>query len=161
MFTPEFVALPENHLCPYGVPGDRLWVKETHAHCEHRNRYFYRATEDRPEVFTAGFLGHGVNPPLMEWSPSIFCTRAASRITLELTAVRVERLNEISEEDAKAEGIQAVRTAMYDGWRNYLEHHVFWDGPIDSYRTLWESINGADSWALNPWVWVIEFKRLP
>ena len=88
--------------------------------------------------------------------------RWASRITLEIISVRVERLNEISEADAIAEGIEKVP----QGWRRY--------GPLvnpsgsnqklalarDSYQTLWESINGPGSWALNPWVWVIEFRKL-
>lgn len=152
---------PSHGLCPYGQPGDRLWVKETFID-DHKNfpgapiRYVYRA--DHPE----GILGPG-------WTPSIFCTRAASRITLEVVSVRVERLQDISEADAKAEGIESSqivsgrkREPMM--WRDYSQgrRDPFEDfsSPVDSYRTLWESINGAGSWAANPWVWAVEFRRV-
>ena len=87
--------------------------------------------------------------------------RAASRITLEIVSVRVERLQDISEEDAKAEGIE---TGPY-GFKLYgkeLERLDQWakDDARFAYKTLWESINGPDSWANNPWVWVITFKKL-
>lgn len=85
--------------------------------------------------------------------PSIFMPRAASRITLEIIAVRVERLHDISEADAAAEG-----------WTRQPERsndpEVHQDAARDWYSDLWEQINGAGSWALNPWVWVIEFKRI-
>jgi len=83
--------------------------------------------------------------------------RWASRITLEITAVRVERLQEISESDAKAEGI--VPAGDGNGWQTADTRHYMGD-PVSAYRSLWESINGPDSWAANPWIWVIEFKRV-
>ena len=76
--------------------------------------------------------------PGTKWKPSIFCTRKASRITLEVTGVRVERLQEISEEDVIAEGCEE--------WCEYAE--------------LWNSINRKDSWAANPWVWVVSFRKV-
>lgn len=92
------------------------------------------------------------NPTEGDWTrprPSIHMPRWASRILLEITAVRVERLQDISETDAEAEGIQEIVDAGVDH-----------DGtPRDAYRALWEQINGADSWSANPWVWVVEFKR--
>lgn len=134
-----------SELCPYGQPYDRLWVKETYsAHGEMGDwgRKYYRAD-----------LGDEAKEPHgLHWRPSIFCTRKASRITLEITAVRVERLNDISETDAIAEGATITDAIV----RNDAIHASrAW---IEAYRQLWESINGAGSWAANPWVWVIEFK---
>ena len=136
--------------CPYGQPGNRLWVRETWAapHSEDARppsaiqcdwmRIHYAATEDR-----GGLL----------WRPSIHMPRWASRITLEVTGVRVERLHDISAEDAIAEGV-----------RVHEDHHGKPRGsiysPVQAYRDLWESINGAGSWDANPWVWVVEFKRV-
>jgi hypothetical protein len=132
---------------PFAV-GDRLWVKETWTHTGtgvwavgdvHRaldGRVAYRATEDIP--------GAG-------WFPSIFMFRKLSRLTLTVTDVRVERLQDISEADAIAEGVFRTRSpnAAGDGWE--------WDDPRDGYRNLWDSINGAGAWAENPWVVAVSF----
>lgn len=98
----------------------------------------------------------------VKWRPSLFMPRFASRINLQITGVRVERLNDISEADAIAEGIKGeyfpsigTGTMFY---KDYL-NGKFGLIPSASYRTLWESINGVGSWELNPWVWVIEFKK--
>ncbi len=130
--------------CPYGMSGDRLWVRETHLNHAlpgYPPVWFYRADDAR-------------KPEDRKWRPSIFCTRSASRITLEITAVRVERLKDISEDDAKAEGGPAVLGFSDEqgqhGWGTYRQ----W------YKWLWESINGKGSWDLNPWVWVIKFRRI-
>lgn len=122
--------------CPYGQPGDRLWVRETWAPLT--NGYAYAADP----IWNAS--------PSGRWRPSIHMPRAASRILLEVTGVCAQRLQDISDADAKAEGVALTpRTCtMYDGiWR-------------DAYRDLWESINGKFSWSRNPWVWVVEFKRI-
>ncbi len=138
------------HYCPYGQPGgDRLYVRETWAaphaydHLPPRlipqdDRIHYAATEDR-----GGLL----------WRPSIHMPRWASRITLEVTGVRVERLQDISAADARAEGcpdkpVDGAEQASIDLLAK------LW------YHDLWEQINGLDSWAANPWVWVVEFKRV-
>jgi len=116
--------------CPYGKPGNRLWVRETWA--QHGLRAVYRADGDeRP-------TGAGA------WRPSIHMPRKLSRITLEVTGVRVERLQDISTSDCWAEGIPSSPDV----------------DPLHEYRDLWESINGTGSWDANPWVWVVEFKRL-
>jgi hypothetical protein len=129
--------------CPYGVPGDRLWVRE--AWSEHVGSFgesrvaFYRADGDE----RAG-----------PWKPSIHMPRWASRITLELTDVRVQRLQEISEEDAKAEGIQTDdmnHVVRPDG--------INWGGARGEFAALWESINGKRApWDSNPFVWCLTFK---
>lgn len=130
--------------CPYGKVGDRLWVKETFApngvgsalaelfQSKQQPKIYYRATHEGAVSWN--------------WKPSIFMRREYSRITLEIVSVRVERLNDISQSDAVAEGV----AWSYDEQRS----------PCEAYQSLWESINGAGSWAVNPWVWVIEFKRV-
>lgn len=134
--------------CPYGEPGDLVYARETWAaphaydHLPPRlipqdARIHYAATEDR-----GGLL----------WRPSIHMPRWASRITLEITGVRVERLQEISEADAGAEGAEPYRLPVHPA-REGLRY-------VDGYHVLWEQINGPGSWDANPWVWVLEFRRL-
>lgn len=144
--------------CPYGVPGDRLWVRETWG----RNGcsccpVHYKATEPNWE-FESG-------DPYWRWRPSIHMPRWASRITLEITGVRVERLQEISEHDAWCEGVRESQRAISP----VAAVPVFWDYFLgvpnymrasDSFSSLWSKINGLGSWEKNPWVWVIEFKRV-
>ena len=151
---------------PYGQPGDRLWVRETH-YIDEGSQYFYRATggySQHKEIDEA----HG-NAPLVwagPWKPSIFMPRRASRITLEIVNVHVERLQDISEADAIAEGCQMDRNFPSDGdFPAEIPHEsgigmVGWDCARDWYADLWEDINGPSSWSMNPWVWVIEFKRV-
>ena len=117
--------------CPYGQPGDRLWVRETFAGTKNTG-FAYRATD------TA--YGH-------KWRPSIFMPHWASRINLEVVSVRVERVQDISIEDAYDEGME-----WGDQGCGVLE-----------FKNLWDSINlkRGYGWDANPWVWVIEFKRLP
>lgn len=143
--------------CPYGRAGDRLWVKETfsaHGAFGADGRIFYRAD-----------IADGQEPHGLHWKPSIFMPRKASRMTLEITAVRCERLNTISEEDAGAEGVEEmmVGTARAHVWRDYGlkgDAHFACTSAKESYQTLWDSINGAGAWAKNPWVWVITFSRI-
>jgi hypothetical protein len=143
-FTPEFTALPENGLCPYGQPGDRLWVRETFQRFTDDGEILYKAD---PAGFEA--MNEYKRDECLEarWRPSIHMPRQLSRITLEITAVRVERLQEISEADAMAEGIPHSEVSPPDMGRFTFRH-------------LWESINGPGSWDSNPWVWVIEFRRV-
>ena len=133
---------------PYGQPGDRLWVRETHYIIGEGTQFFYKAT--------GGFSQHkeydeaNGNPPLQwhgPWKPSIFMPRHASRITLEITGVRVERLQDISRGDAMAEGCPLPNMAQGDDPRKW-------------YAELWESINGPGSWDANPWVWCLSFRRI-
>lgn len=168
---------------PYGRPGDRLWVKETFAPCDApalKGHVHYRADGAvglRQQTnggdswwarsgHTLGLAdktlqGVWVGPP-KKWKPSIFMTRKASRITLEVTSVRVERLQEISEADAKAEGVKPF-FEKYSGIgldQRITSGELAADAPFRaSYAVLWDTINGAESWTANPWVWVVEFKR--
>jgi len=142
--------------CPFGTIGDRIWVRETWAEAGAGapELQLYRA--NYPEHVPS----HYENVPLAEdirWTPSIHMPRWASRILLEITGVRVERLNDISQQDAQAEGMKLT------GWRpTYSDPDSGGDvwTPYDNFAQLWESIYGVDSWKANPWVWVIEFKRI-
>lgn len=126
--------------CPFGQPGDRLWVRECFSDTGLGPVY-------RASVSERHWLG--------KWTRSIHMPRWASRITLEITAVRVERLQDISEADALAEG--AVRATPVDDGYVADEFGTYAAG----FEALWQSIYGAESWQSNPWVWVVEFRRLP
>jgi hypothetical protein len=155
---------------PYGQPGDRLWVKETFMPDPYINSIastIYRATEPDPDRY----VSHN-------WKPSIFMPRNRSRFTLTIKSIRVERVQDISEEDAQAEGIGPVHRAAIDpssrictGCGKHRNLHV---GAVHAcpqghgtsftnvtfkggYKWLWETINGPSSWDKNPWVRVIEF----
>ena len=140
----------QEHCCPFGAVGDRIWVRETWARYnidQNSHDIAYRATTpaDWPEEG--------------RWRPSIHMPRWASRILLEITDVRVERLNAISEEDARAEGI------IDGGCLNCGEPEPCGcanpePDATDAFAYLWQSIYGQESWNANPWVWVIEFKRV-
>lgn len=158
--------------CPHGQAGDRLWVRETWAETESDGGpvIVYRAggyrvhgaTGDwnlgtwKDEVFE-GEVGQ-IYPP-DKWRPSIFMPRWASRITLEITGVRVERVQEIGEKDAKAEGCEPItcsaESIIFGTWKARFRWR-------DGFKVLWNSINAKRGfgWDVNPWVWVISFKRV-
>ncbi|MCB8475916.1 hypothetical protein KGG49_13595 [Klebsiella aerogenes] len=152
----------QEHCCPFGAVGDRIWVRETWARYnidQNSHDLAYRATTpaDWPEEG--------------RWRPSIHMPRWASRILLEITNVRIERLNAISPEDAESEGLERTNfTGFGDepGLPSYPEPDVYFDPlkkqwkeyPPEAFAGLWESIYGEGSWKANPWVWVIEFKRV-
>jgi len=159
-------------LCPYGQVGDKLWVRETWQHANFPCDYY---TESVPVFYRADYKDdpHGYDGEkspegkYRHWKPSIFMPRAASRILLEITNVRVERLRDISEQDAIAEGIKPIKiTCSRDGEKtaykayDWPNENITKNNPIDSYFSLWQSINGRESLDANPWVWVIEFKRV-
>jgi hypothetical protein len=136
--------------CPYGAPGDRLWVRETWAYHLHAQASSREA--DGPFVFAADGKP-ALHVRLCEhWRPSIHMPRTASRITLEVTGVRVERLQSISVRDAIAEGATPLPP-------DPVCAQVCPEDYVAGYRSLWESINGTGSWDANPWVWVVEFRR--
>lgn len=132
--------------CPFGSVGDRIWVRETFSPVP---------DHEEPAGCSAILYAADGNGPYGKWVPSIHMPRWASRLTLEITGVRVERLNSISQEDAQAEGMELT------GWRpTYSDPDSggeVWT-PYDNFAQLWESIYGEESWQANPWVWVIEFK---
>ena len=163
--------------CPYGQPGDRLWVRETFI-IEHNynlgdydppfqdgrpvkyhdadidtdpywEQPHYRATDPKPDFYL-----DGDEDPGCQWKPSIHMPRGASRITLEITDVRVERVQDISEDDARAEGLQDwYSKANVKSLAPYMLN-------MDRFHDAWDSINAkrGHSWDSNPWVWAISFK---
>ena len=140
--------------CPYGQTGGALWVRETFADIGCRTTY--RAdTED------------GAHCVVKKWTASIYMPRIASRITLEIENVRVERLKDISEDDAKAESIVQFANKGYahHGALSINQNRIaqtdiefVGDTAADAFCLLWQSINGPESWNENPWVWVVTFE---
>jgi len=160
--TVAYSSLPP---CPYGQPGDRLWVRESFMDLrgtgvEHydadgrRQRYAFAADSPPGSYSDEARKDYG-----LKWKPSIHMPRSACRLVLEVTGVRVERLNDISEEDAHAEGCPFTWDGNQyeppppevDSWQGYGRA---------SFSLLWSQINGPDSWQTNPWVWVVEFRVL-
>ena len=144
--------------CPYGYPGTKLWVRETFEYCVRGADYTpgfedyvaYRA-DNGAKMITPGLIStEDING---KWRPSIHMPRWASRISLEVTGVRMERLQDISTEDIRAEGVDDGMTNPRMGKRHDASMRMAW-------QALWESINGPDSWAASPWVWIVEFKRV-
>jgi len=135
--------------CPHGQPGDRLWVKETFQ-LTGKGTPFYRADFHDVDMSGVHIMGG--------WKPSIFMRRIYSRLTLEITGIKAERLQDISEEDAKAEGV--IET-MIPYARDCAKLGHDYDGR-NLYKILWDSLNAKRGfpWESNPWVWAITFKRI-
>ena len=149
--------------CPYGVVGDRLWVKEGLEPVLPN----VGDTELVAAYAADGELVLGVDGRPVPWRwqtvrlPAIFMPRWASRILLEITDVRVELLNRISEADAMAEGCKKIRESCYVfGGTSYDKAGLCHSSPSTAFAVLWDEINGPDSWAANPWVWAITFRRI-
>lgn len=128
--------------CPHGQPGDRLWVRETYAvygEFTDETGYCYKADGDKAGI---------------TWKSPLFMPRTASRILLELVSVRVERVQEISHEDALAEGVEDRDCASYG--------FPVTSYAVANYHNLWDSLNAKRGygWASNPFVWVLEFRRV-
>lgn len=149
--------------CPYGLPGDRLWVKEALRRANNGAAY---VADGKPCIEPWPWRWKG------DTLSSRFCPRNGSRLTLEVVGVRVERLQAITPADVLAEGVRIPATpagqpllCLTDGSAQFLPKGFAQAYDADQhlvalYAALWESINGAGSWALNPWVWVVEFKRV-
>ena len=138
--------------CRYGLVGDRLWVRETWGEASDEGYKFIRYRADGACLrngYESGYLSQ-------TWRPSIFMPRWASRILLEITAIRVERLQEITQQDARSEGVK--RLTIADG--GYVP--TSGSDYVGAFRLAWDSINAKRgyAWERNPWVFVIEFKRI-
>jgi hypothetical protein len=153
-FSPKFPPVR----CPYGQPGDRLWVREAFAivprtayRCSEGVQQILRPDDDHDAaIYREGWVRSNGG---FRWRPSIHMPRWASRITLEITEVRVERLQEISEADADAEGARDWAAGQGTPVRDLMEARL-------QFRALWQSINGPESWDANPYVWVVSFRRV-
>jgi len=192
-FEPAFLALPGNaDLCPYGKSGDRLWVRETTEADYANGAVLSRYAADKEPVLYGGCEDPEYNGSVAHWNyprksrPSIHMQRWASRILLEITDVRVERLQDISDEQAQAEGCFFTDYGRKcghggKGWTDVGScpapeaHHPQRDGwmwdkttsssqclgaPRWAFANLWNKVNGPDAWDANSWVWVVEFKRV-
>ena len=136
---------------PLAQIGDILWVRESFQYSDELDEPFWYKQKYKEDYTQEAF-------DRIKWKPSIHMPKEAARIFLEVTNVRVERLKDISEDDAIAEGIERVSIAPFvHRFQNYLCNNKF-IGPKESFKTLWMKINGIDSWNTNPWVWVYEFK---
>lgn len=154
IFTNRYTGVTLAVKCPYGGAGDVLWVRETWARENWQKIDFdkplkhilYKA--DNPNAFS-----------VTGWKPSIHMPKAAARIWLQNESIGVERVLDISEQDAVSEGIKILEHQYGENYFDYLNEN-FTCNELQSYRSLWMKINGPDSWAHNPWVWVIKYKLL-
>ncbi|MBD7320742.1 hypothetical protein HPO09_01795 [Klebsiella pneumoniae] len=152
-------------ICPHGKPGDRIWVRETFCPVDDTQYggeewVDYRATPKFEASHPAGWDVAPNDAEALKWRPSIHMPRWASRIMLEITDVRVERLNAISEEDATAEGVPPAGSLLPDYPGTFLTPKGDFATAKVAFQRLWESIYGEESWKANGWVWVISFKRV-
>jgi hypothetical protein len=137
--------------CPYGQPGDRLWVREAWRAPSSCNHLPPRSISDSEGVRFIADEIFGADAGFGKARRGMFMPRWASRITLEVTGVRVERLLDISDSDAWGEGIDFEAYTAAGGCK---------DAPRVAFGDLWERINGPGSWEANPWVWVVQFKKV-
>lgn len=163
-----------NVKCPYGQPGDILWVREKscYVHLEHAHDLLEGFREKRQIIYGTDmhddWMKYAKEKYGYKWTPSLFMAKHHCRIFLKISNVRVERLQDISEGDAEREGINIVEHNCYENyiiekdWQydgmNQKGFHMI-ENPIGSFASLWAKINGEQSWEDNPWVWVIEFER--
>lgn len=160
--------------CPYGKPGDRLWVRESFLPCHgcglqcRPAEADYVCFRDGAQQYRSGAyhpwpLTTEPNWSKHRFSPSIHLPRWAARSLLEITAVRAELLLSIPHGDAIAEGIASVPqlgVLRACGWKDYSGQSPGFLSPVDSFRSLWQKINGADAWHANQWVWVVSFRKV-
>ncbi|WP_408673250.1 ASCH domain-containing protein [Xenorhabdus doucetiae] len=162
--------------CPHGRVGDQMWVRETFSNVGESYKRYANLMNRKIETITRTYeedivyrasLGIA-RAEYLKWTPSIHMPRWASRITLEITEVRVERLQDISEEDAIAEGMQFSDygknhfNQQHNGWswKKTIHHDECLSTARFAFKNLWNSIYDEENWDNNPWVWVIEFKRI-
>ncbi|MEE4915730.1 hypothetical protein V2K41_15765 [Pseudomonas alliivorans] len=163
-FEPAFLALPGNaDLCPYGKVGDRLWVRETwQADAQVDSVAPRDLSQGEPILYPADGASRQTGCSMIapgKTRPSIHMPRCVSRILLEITDVRVERLHDISEEQAKAEGVRLYADhADLGDWWHVEGIETYSADPRKSFELLWTSVGG--DWNANPWVWAVEFKRV-
>ena len=169
-------VLPKRNLalkCPYGNLGDRLWVRESYKrwcidetgtvedgwwsvrYRSDNNIQKHCATWDCCVTYDSPSEA-GCDKEPDRWEPSIHMPRWASRILLEIIGIRIERLQDITEDEAIAEGV--LFNGNYDLWWDYQREQWSCVDPIDSYKSLICKINGPETWEKNPWVWVVDFE---
>jgi hypothetical protein len=151
---PEITPWMEPIPCPYGKAGDLLWVRESFA----ISKYFNGLREECFPIFKAD---HEF-PVDWNWKPSIHMPKLAARIWLQIESISVQRVQ--SKKDAELEGIERKLEKKKSGlclfYKDYCNRNDWYWSPVASFMSLWQKINGRDSWILNPWVWVITFNVL-
>lgn len=162
-FMEEYVALPENKLCPYGYgglienSGDLIWIRETWAKdYGGLGAHFFKAD------FSAAAKELMPEP---KWKSPLHLKKQDARLWLQIESIKAERLNDITDDDAIAEGIEQIDfnhggMKWYRLYQNTPKDDDATTSPVKAFRSLWEHINGPGSWELNPWVWVIKFKQV-
>ena len=180
----QWASKESQRRCPYGAVGDRLWVRESYYQFGHwepvtdaktkGGKQKWRFVADFREIRFENPAGsalrlgrHSKDSESMAWHKRLarFMPRSACRNVLEITGIRIERLRNITQDDSKREGIMPVCdvSGKEFGWLDYTEPDSLpfdYNKPRASFKSLWDTINGPASWDLNPWVWVIEFKRV-
>lgn len=163
LFTGDNIPGPHLHIkCPYGKAGDIIWVKETWGKTPDFG-YVYKADQTpEGEAIRQEYIKAGAK--WAKWKPSIHMPYAAARLFLRIIDIRVERLQDINQKDAIAEGVRNV--SNHHQWYNYLHpkhatpREMYVHDPIHSFQTLWDSINGPGSFDRNEWIWVITFEKI-
>lgn len=140
--------------CPYGQVGDVLWVRETFAKIKSLETGL---TYSLPKADFEYYKDKLIQGEKVKWKSSIHMPKEACRLFLQIKSIRVEMLNDITEGDACLEGVELMDTNRY---KDYIDKHNSVISSRISFATLWQSINGEESWNSNPWVWVIEFERI-
>jgi len=165
--SPQFICSEGNEVIRKYNVGDILWVRETtcyvmldHAHdllegAKDRIQFVYKASVH------SDWMEYAKEKYGYKWKPAIFMPKEAARIFLGVTDIRIEKLQDISEEDAISEGIEIVKENVpVTPYKDYLGKYNYYSNPINSFKSLWQSINGEQSWNDNPYVWVIPFERV-
>jgi len=152
--------------CPYGKVGDLLYVKETYVN-HNRSKFLYNSLTYQSGTIFKKYKADGKlnyeNDELIKWKPSLFMKKEYARIWLEITDIRIEKLNDISESDAVSEGVQPNHGGFELYGQKIVDMKNYCDNAKDSFKSLWTSIYDKDedkSWEANPYVWVIEFKKI-
>lgn len=161
-FEPGPVGPDAIHRCPYGKPGDRLWVRENWTHVPssaYRMSEGVQQTVDPNDPDMAAIYAAGWDRSIPKWRPSIHMPRWASRISLEITGVSVERVQSIDETSARGEGVlhPSLGDTVWAGWMGVPRSNC---PPVTAFAILWMEIYGREAWDANPWVWVVDFKRV-
>ena len=137
--------------CPYGKPGDKIWVRESFV-----PEYFDDCSHGYKADWSKEAAEYVTEP---KWKPSIHMPKSAARIWLEIEEISCERLRDISDESAENEGIDFKLVNEEKIFKDYMINGLTWRSPSQSFYSLWKHINGADSLRANPWVWVIKFQE--
>lgn len=164
-FTPEYVGNVNNNLSPYGYKGDILWVKETYQ----ETTFLHPSDDNYGYVYKASENGRdwAANDESWKWKPSMFMPKKAARLWLEIESIHIERLLDITIDDAIKEGVKSTEInsdlfKKHIGYKNYtatdFDDPLWFRNPIFSFMSLWDSINPKNHSFKNNWVWVINFK---